>query len=708
MLKEQIFCVKEFDPNLAQNLANGLKTVKELSSFQEIDRISFLLAKRGIVTIEEAKQFLFPDWNHCYDPFLLKDMDKAIGLIQSAVDNHEKIMIYGDYDVDGITSTSILVKALSHLSPFVEYYIPDRMEEGYGINEGAIENIVKLGAKLLISVDTGITAISQVDKAKSLGLNVIITDHHECQEEVPKADAVINPKQIDCQYPFKSLAGVGVTYKLIQALAQRFNYPTGFVEELVEIVAVGTIADIVTLVDENRIFVYQAFLRYQQVKNIGLQALFQVAQIKPEKISAGTIGFQIGPRLNAAGRLGDAKRGVQLFLSQDAEEALCIAQELDDENKNRREMEERILREADAIILSHPEYMENKILVIAHEGWHHGVIGIVASRITEKYYRPTILLTIEEGIASGSARSVEGFSIFDALYENKELMLKFGGHEMAAGMSLEEKNVERLREALQEYALHHMKEDTLIMKVRVDEIIAPDEISVKMIEELSLLEPYGMGNEEPKFLIQGRLSAIRSMGSEGQHIKLTVTNNTKKLDLIAFHRKDLSDELEEAMEIQAVGTLQVNEWKELKNPQLIVKAVQYGKSMTACLADLTYLFSQPDVRIDDLENKEEIEREIQLGSFSRVFFVEVYKKMKSLFQNDTVRIEFLELDQMITDRSKSKEIKILMIALAVKVFSEIDVFAYDIQKHSILILRFGSTKKAELQQSKLYNCLCKA
>ena len=712
MLKEQIFRNKDYDRERAEQLEKDLRNLKGLSSYQQLPLISTLLAKRGIYEIEAANRFLFPEWEACYDPYLLKDMDKAVSLIENAILAEDKIMIYGDYDVDGITSTSILFKSLSRLTSKLDYYIPDRIEEGYGINEEALKSIAENGAKLLISVDTGITAVTQVEAAKSFGLKVIITDHHECQEEIPNADAVVNPKQKDCRYPFDMLAGVGVTYKLIQALAKRFDFPKSFVEELVEIVAVGTIADIVPLVDENRIFVYQAFQRYKNPSNIGLQALFQVSQIHPEKISAGVIGFQIGPRLNAAGRLGDAKRGVQLFLANELEVALQIAEELDQENKNRREMEERIKNEADELIQNNLQLKDDKILVLAHEGWHHGVIGIVASRLTEKYYRPTVLLTIEDGIASGSARSVEGFSIFDALYENKELMIKFGGHEMAAGMSLKRENVPLLRDALQNYANTHMKEDTLVMKVNVDEELKLAEISTELIEELSLLEPYGMGNEEPRFLIQGRLSMVRAMGSEGQHVKLTIEENMKKLDIVAFHRKDLVEEMEEELEIQAVGTLQINEWKNSKNAQLMLKAVQYSQELQNCLGDLRNIFSEEEVEIEQLQSKKIIYQCMDKNLFHRDFFVNLYKTIKRLLKQDGLEMQVLKLDQLLENsfqgELRNKEGKLLMVALVLRVFSELKVFSYELQNQEVIQLKLGSAKKVELQQSKLYNNLMKS
>ena len=368
--------------------------------------------------------FLNPDYSRLYNPFLLKDMDKAVNRILSALENKEKIIIYGDYDVDGITSTSILFLFLKENGAIVDYYIPNRMEEGYGLNLEAINKIKDKGTDLIITVDTGITAVNEVALAKELGMDVIITDHHECQAEVPQAYAVIDPKQEDCSYPFKLLAGVGVSFKLIQALAKKLNNENSICKYM-DIVSVGTVADIVPLIDENRILVKKGFEDIPNTQNIGLDALLKVSGYKGGPVTTGLIGFALGPRLNASGRIGDAKRGIELLITNDKEKAKMIADELNEENKNRQAMEQEIFNEAISLIEKEFDIKNTKVIVIAGEGWHQGVIGIVASKIVEKYYRPTILLTIEDGIAKGSARSVEGFNIFEALCESSQFLTKF-------------------------------------------------------------------------------------------------------------------------------------------------------------------------------------------------------------------------------------------------------------------------------------------
>jgi len=329
-------------PTIAEDVLMQFIQDLEEHSIQVTSLLARLLLLRGIDTTEKAQEFLLPDLHALHDPFLMLGMDAATQLIVDSISLGNQITIYGDYDVDGVTSTTILFKTLQTCKAKVNYYIPDRIEEGYGINVAAIEALAKAGTKLLISVDTGITAVEQVAYAKSLGLHVVITDHHECQEVLPAADSILNPKQPECKYPFKFLAGVGVTYKLVQALAKSYSLDNEFVLDLLEIVAVGTVADLVPLLGENRTMVYHAFLRMENMQNVGLKALFDVAGVDVAKRSAGVIGFQIGPRLNAAGRLGDAKRGVELFLTSDNETAVSIAEALNSENQKRRDMEEQI------------------------------------------------------------------------------------------------------------------------------------------------------------------------------------------------------------------------------------------------------------------------------------------------------------------------------------------------------------------------------
>jgi len=709
-------------PDIADDVLTRFIHDLEEHSIHITPFLARLLLLRGIDTTEKAQEFLTPDLQALHDPFLMLGMDAAIHHIMESISRGDQITIYGDYDVDGVTSTTILLKTLQACNAKVNYYIPDRIEEGYGINIAAIQALANGGTKLLISVDTGITALEQVAFAKSLGLNVIITDHHECQETLPCADSILNPKQPECKYPFKLLAGVGVTYKLVQALAKRYSLDKEFILDLLEIVAVGTVADLVPLLGENRTMVYHAFLRMENMQNIGLKALFDVAGVDIAKRSAGVIGFQIGPRLNAAGRLGDAKRGVELFLTTDREKAFSIAEALNGENQKRRDMEEQIFSEADELIRNGLIQDNPKILVVAHEGWHHGVIGIVASRITQKYYRPTILLAIEEGVASGSARSVEDFSIFDALMSTKHVFIKFGGHEMAAGMSLSEDKIEELTQNINEYAREHMTEEVLIPKAKIEKELLLDEVTIDLIESLEQFEPFGMGNEEPRFLMMGKIDSMELMGKEKNHFKLRLTNEqisnlvtssvsksvskpiSRPIDAVSFYGSDYYDTLIEDMSVGVIGTLQINEWKSYKNPQIFIKEVIYEKTLEATLVKIkAYLQTMIDISCNSSSKALEVD---PLQCLTRECCIAVYKNLKKLSVNGQSTLDIAKL-LCLNPSEKQAELKDYEeIALILCVFLELKLIKLEVDGQGKIVFNVISTKKVELTQSTLYNKMC--
>ncbi len=678
-----------------------------------------MLYTRGIDTKSKVNKFLHPDLTTMYDPFLLKGMTEATNCIKKHVEAKNQIVIYGDYDVDGVTSTTILYKMLEKCGARVDYYIPDRISEGYGINSEALTKLKNQGASVVISVDTGITAVEQVAHGNEIGLDMIITDHHECQEVIPEALAVINPKQEDCQYPYKMLAGVGVTFKLVQGLATVFNIEDTFVLNLLEIVAVGTISDLVPLVDENRTFVYQAFKRMKTIHNTGLDALVQVSGVDTDKLSAGSIGFQIGPRLNAAGRLGDAKRGVKLFLCEDKEEALHMAEELNKENQKRREMEAEITLMADEIIQKNIDVESSKVLVVAGQHWHHGVIGIVASRITEKYYRPTILLAVQDGIASGSARSVDGFSIFDALMSCKDLLNKFGGHDMAAGMSLDEANIPLLSQRLNDYAKEHMTKDTLIQKATVEQRMSPSEISVDFIQGLAKLEPYGMGNEEPRFLINGFIDSLGLMGKDQNHFKMSVASKngstlrnglqSDAVDVIGFYSGDYIDEVSKDMEINIIGTLNVNEWKGFKKPQVFIKSLKYEDEYEVFTQELKKITLDLMQLVIDRKQISELTTYINSVDsllhikLTRHDCVQVYKYIKHMTLNGTSHLNLMKLDLMAKNQSENKRQLAIKNIVIIMIFRQLELIDLGFDGESILKISMKPSKKVELEKSTLYN-----
>jgi len=521
------------------------------------DIIKTMLENRSI---KDREEFFNNDKFTMHNPYLLKDMEKAVNKIIDKKDDN--IVIFGDYDVDGVTSTSLLYMFLRDNGFNVSYYIPDRIEEGYGMNERAIKILSDRGMNLIITVDNGITAISEIELANSLGIEVIITDHHECQEEVPAAYAVINPKQKDCNYPFKSLAGCGVAFKLVLALAEKLDLNFN-ITPYIEIAAIGTVADVVPLVEENRYIVKEGLKTLNNTTNLGVKNIVSINKI--EEVNSTKIAFVIAPRINAVGRLGDAKKGVELLTTKDDEVATTISEFLDSENTKRRTIEKRILDEAIRDVEKR-EQLENVIVVWGNE-WHHGVIGIVASRISEKYYRPTIVLSLEDGMLKGSARSIEGFSIFEALLKNNKYLTKFGGHEMAAGLSLKEENLDQFIKSVNEYAAAILTTEILTPKLDVEMKIAPDKINNKLIDEIKMFEPFGEGNREPIFLVSGKLNSKRNIGSEGKHLKLNVSN----LDMIGFNQSKRAEAFKEGDEINVVGTLNHNEWNSVVKPQMMIK-----------------------------------------------------------------------------------------------------------------------------------------
>ena len=537
-----------------------------------------LLAARGCRTAEEADRFLNAGREDMYDPFLMKGMEAAADRILQAMEKGEKVTVYGDYDVDGITATSILLTFFRSRGFAADFYLPDRLTEGYGINEGAVRKLAAEGTQLMITVDTGITAIAECALAAELGMDVIVTDHHECQGQLPEAAAVVDAKQPGETYPFLYLAGCGVALKLVQTLCKK----GGILIDMgpyFELAAVGTVADIVPLLDENRIIVREGFRRMRPPSNIGLKALMaQAGYDFKRKITAGFIGFTVAPRLNAGGRMGDASRGVKLFTTDDEILAGQIAEELEAENEHRRASEARILEEVTEKIEGSPGIKSSRIMVVAGEGWHHGVIGIVSSRIKDRYWRPNILLTVEDGIASGSARSIDGFNLFKALQSCADLMIRFGGHEAAAGMKLKAENIPELTRRLNLYAEDHMDTVMLTRTLTPELSLAPEEITLPLIRMIERMEPFGQDMPEPLIRTDGVLTQIRRMGSDGETVRLQVLGAKTVISAIAFRSGALADFFRANAHVSIAGNLQINAWNGYETPQLLIRAIQSSES----------------------------------------------------------------------------------------------------------------------------------
>lgn len=478
-----------------------------------------ILADRGIDTVEAAGTFLNPEYSQLHSPLLLPDMEAAVERIVEALADAEPITIYGDYDVDGQTSVVLLVEVLRSLArdpALIGYFIPNRMDDGYGLHQDALVEIGKTSS-LVITVDCGVTAAAEAEFARTIGLDLIITDHHEVQAELPKAVAVINPKRRDSRYPFPYLAGVGVAYKLVQALGE--HYGRDF-RKFLDLVALGTVADLVPLVDENRVFVKLGLKQLEHSQCLGLRALTGVCGMKaPHK--ASDLGFKLGPRLNAVGRMGESARGVELLLSRDPRQARALAEVLDQENRARQEKEAEIFRQAVEMIEANG-WQEGPAIVVADQGWHPGVIGIVASRIVDQYYRPTVVIALEDGVGKGSARSISGFNLYEGLKAVDELLVEFGGHEMAAGLTVDERQIPELRQALGEIVRSRLKPEDFIPKVRIDGKISIKDINHKLLREFELLEPFGMGNPTPVLQVTGSVLSTRPMGVDQEHLRCLI------------------------------------------------------------------------------------------------------------------------------------------------------------------------------------------
>ncbi|CUT03128.1 single-stranded-DNA-specific exonuclease RecJ [Candidatus Chrysopegis kryptomonas] len=553
-----------------QNQEKILKLSSEVNIPKAIAKV---LVARGIDTREKMEKFFNPSLNDLYDPFLMEDMDKAVDRIQRALLNKEKILIYGDYDVDGTTGASMLYLFLKELGANVEVYIPDRFKEGYGISKVGIQRAYEKGASIMIAVDCGITAINEVKFAKNFGIDVIICDHHEPGDVIPDAYAVLDPLKETCQYPFKYLSGCGVAFKLIQALQKKLNVDIDPYQYL-DFVAVAASADVVPLVDENRILVkYGLDLLNSSNPRVSFLALLEKAGLKGKKINTWHIGFIIGPRINAVGRLGDATRAVEFLISNDYSSASIWAEELDRENERRQALDRTAFEEAVNMIESNGIFEKDKVFVLYNEKWHQGVIGIVASKIVEKYYRPTILLTYADGVLKGSARSIPNFDIYHALKKCEEMLIQFGGHKHAAGMILHPEKLDDFKIAINKFADEIVNDEMLVREINIDAMVDINEVSESIYEYWRLLknfEPYGPGNPEPVFLAPNvSISDVKTFGNN--HLKFKIKSNGVTVDAVGYGLGDLYGEFSGRERASVVFTFDEGNWNGQQVIQFKVK-----------------------------------------------------------------------------------------------------------------------------------------
>jgi len=529
------------EDKIIEALASELKIGKSLTD---------LLVQRGITTYEDAKSFFRPSLNNLYDPFLMKDMEKAVARLQLAIKRNEKILIYGDYDVDGTTSVALVYSFLNKYYDKLEYYIPDRYNEGYGISYKGIDYALENNITLIIALDCGIKANQKIQYANQRGIDIIICDHHTPGENIPAACAVLDPKQTDCKYPFKELSGCGVGFKFLQAYTISEKIDTEELYKYIDLVAVSIASDIVPIIDENRVLTYFGLKKLIENPLKGLKAIMKIAGMEDKTVHVDDIVFKIGPRINAAGRMESGKKAVELLISEDYKFAVDLSYKINTYNTQRRNVDSLITQEALQLIEKNPQYRKRKTTVLYNPSWHKGVIGIVASRLTESYYRPTVILTQSNGFATGSARSVYGFDLYQAIDACSDLLESFGGHMYAAGLTLLPENVNKFINRFEEYVASNILPEQLIPKIEIDAELKFSEITTNFFKILDQFRPFGPGNMAPVFLTEN-VSDVgngKPVGTNSEHLKL-----------------DLIHEDTPFTPINAIAFNQAHHWKEIKN-----------------------------------------------------------------------------------------------------------------------------------------------
>ncbi|HZJ58126.1 MAG TPA: single-stranded-DNA-specific exonuclease RecJ, partial [Clostridia bacterium] len=544
------------------------RAIHRLQRALDISKVtSRVLVNRGIYDEEHAKIFLNPNLEQLFDPFELCDMDKAVHRINEAADKREHITIFGDYDVDGITSSAILYDLLTDLGCKVDVYIPNRHREGYGVNLEAIGAICNKGSTLMITVDCGITSVDEVEFAGNKGMDVIITDHHQCGPILPEAIAIINPSRNPNLHEKHPLAGVGVVGKLVQAIGGQ-----SYLKRYLDLIALGTVADVVPVIGDNRVFVAEGLIKMNRDPCIGIEALMSISGLGDKDINTGRIAFGLAPRLNAAGRIDDPLAGYRLLSAKRLSDAIPIARLLEEQNRQRQAMEAQIIQDAQEMMETQVDLGSDKIIVLGKEGWNSGVIGIAASKIVEKYCRPCILIAIKDGLGVGSARGIGGFSIYDAIDSCSHLLKKFGGHHQAAGISLAEGKIPDLRSGLLEYCDKAIRDDMLIPRHKYDAELGPEDISYSLIDELQALQPFGIGNPSPTFLVpEAYLAEYARVGGQGNHLKVSVDLGKRLWDGIAFGMGERSEFLSTVNKVSIVTGLDRNEWRGVSKIQFNIK-----------------------------------------------------------------------------------------------------------------------------------------
>jgi len=540
--------------------------------------ICSILVNRGIDSFEKAKAFFRPALDMLHSPWLMKDMEKAVERIDKAIHSKEKILVFGDYDVDGTTAVASFYQFIStlHHKEFTDFYIPNRYKEGYGISKAGIDFALQNGFKLIVCLDCGIKSVELIDYAKSVGIDFIVCDHHLPGTTLPAAVAILNPKQIDCPYPFKELCGCGVGFKLMMALAEKYSLSPDSYLCYLDLLATAIAADIVPIIDENRIFAYYGLKKINENPSAGMKALMILGGIK-KAMSITNVVFVIAPRVNAAGRMDDARKAVLLFIEKDEQQAMYLAEQLQSDNSDRKETDTSITAEALEIINSDNSLMQNKSCVLYREHWHKGVVGIVASRVIEHYYRPTIILTKSDEVVTGSARSVKGFNLYEAVYECREYLLNFGGHFAAAGLSLLPQNVDAFSKKFNEVVSNTITDEMLIPEIVIDAEINLEEIKQSFYNIILQMEPYGPENMRPLFLAKNVSDTGYSKLLKDLHIKFDLIQNTSRIIGIGFNMAEKFEIIKSKSPFDIVFSLDENEWNGNTSIQLKIIDVKLSQ-----------------------------------------------------------------------------------------------------------------------------------
>jgi len=559
--------------------AGDSETVKKLSEAINVNlHLANLLVQRGITTYEEARAYFRPSLDDLHDPFLMKDMNRAIDRITTAIDSHERILIYGDYDVDGTTSVALLYSFFKAFYDNLGYYIPDRYSEGYGISCKGIDFARENNYSLVIALDCGIKAVEEIRYANSRDIDFVICDHHLPGEVLPEAVAILDPKQPGDEYPFKELSGCGVGFKLMQAYARINDIPFEQLVPYLDLVAVSTASDIVPITGENRILVYHGLQQLNRHPRMGLKSIMLSAGLEGREVTVEDIVFRVGPRINAAGRMESGSRAVDLLVSDNRRAAESISDQINVFNRDRREVDQKITQEALTMISEDPAMVNRRTTVVFHENWHKGVVGIVASRLIETYYRPTIVLTESNGFLTGSARSVQGFDLYQALEACGDLLETFGGHMYAAGLTLRREKLEAFSERFEAVVEKNITDEQMVPTVVIDEELALDEITDNFFNILKQMTPFGPGNLAPVFMSRGVRDTGngRVVGNNGGHLKLELTQGSgdKVLPAIAFNMADKYELISQGNPFDICYTIEENEFRGRKTLQLNIKDIK--------------------------------------------------------------------------------------------------------------------------------------